>query len=187
MQEYKTFENEAFLYRYEKLCKVKQKVSLIKNLFYLNSIFFKFKKRNIEMEYLTKFVDEDFDDTISKENNLKDLKRLRLWDKRFDEISRDIGVFLMFLVFLYYVSFSSLSDSSYIYNELFQTTFVQAQNPTEKGLDEVSHRIVLDNFYNFKFYFGFSLKCVLVRTDPISVWQHRIKKLCLTNVKVVKT
>ena len=88
---------------------------------------------------LTKIVDEDFDNTISNEIDYKDLKRLRLWDKRFDEISRDIGVFLIFLIFLYYVSFSSLSDSSYIYNELFQTTFVQAQSTTEKGLDEVSH------------------------------------------------
>jgi hypothetical protein len=89
------------------------------------------------MNFLTKIVDEDFDITFSNENNFKDLKRLRLWDKRFDEISRDIGVFLIFLFFLYFVSFSNLSDSSYIYNELFHTTFVQAQSPTEKGLDDV--------------------------------------------------
>ena len=89
------------------------------------------------MNFLTKIVDEDFDNTFSNENNFKDLKRLRLWDKRFDEISRDIGVFLIFLFFLYFVSFSNLSDSSYIYNELFHTTFVQAQSPTEKGLDDV--------------------------------------------------
>jgi hypothetical protein len=88
---------------------------------------------------LTKIVDEDFNNSISNEIDHKDLKRLRLWDKRFDEISRDIGVFLIFLFFLYFVSFSNLSDSSYIYNELFQTTFVQAQSTTEKGLDEVSH------------------------------------------------
>jgi len=98
---------------------------------------------------LTKIVDEDFENTISNEIDYKDLKRLRLWDKQFHEISRDIGVFLIFLIFLYYVSFSSLSDSSYIYNELFQTTFVQAQSPTEKGLDEVSQRIVIETFYVF--------------------------------------
>ena len=89
------------------------------------------------MNFLTNIVDEDFDETISNENNFKDLKRLRLWDQRFDEISRDIGVFLIFLFFLYFVSFSNLSDSSYLYNELFQTTFVQAQSPNEKGLDKV--------------------------------------------------
>jgi hypothetical protein len=89
------------------------------------------------MKPLTKIVDEDFDEMISNENNFKDLKRLRLWDKRFDDISRYIGVFLIFSFFLYFVSFSNLSDSSYIYNELFQTTFVQAQSPTENGLDDV--------------------------------------------------
>jgi hypothetical protein len=108
------------------------------------------------MKSLTKIVDEDFDNNDSYETNFKDLKRLRLWDKRFDEISRDIGVFLIFLFFLYFVSFSNLSDSSYIYNELFQTTFVQAQTPNEKGLDEVSHSFVskIENNAGFRNFFN---------------------------------
>jgi hypothetical protein len=60
-----------------------------------------------------------------------------LWDKRFDEILRDIGVFVVFLFFVYFIAFSNLSDSSFIYNELFQSTFIQAQSPNETGLEKV--------------------------------------------------
>jgi hypothetical protein len=65
------------------------------------------------------------------------IRRTRLWDKRFDEILKDIGVFVIFLFFVYFVTFSNLSDSSFIYNELFESTFVQAQGPNERGLEEV--------------------------------------------------
>ena len=89
------------------------------------------------MTYLIKDEDEDFENIEMYEKGVEERKRLRLWDKRFDDISRDIGVFLIFLFFLYFVSFSNLSDSSYIYNELFQTTFVQVQSSSEKGLEDV--------------------------------------------------
>ena len=101
------------------------------------------------MTYLIKDEDEDFENKKLHEKDVEERKRLRLWDKRFDDISRDIGVFLIFLFFLYFVSFSNLSDSSFIYNELFQTNFVQAQSPNEKGLDDVNkfYLRLLDLYY----------------------------------------
>jgi hypothetical protein len=90
------------------------------------------------MTYLIKDEDEDFENIEMYEKGVEERKRLRLWDKRFDDISRDIGVFLIFLFFLYFVSFSNLSDSSYIYNELFYGTFIDALSPTEKGLEDVN-------------------------------------------------
>jgi hypothetical protein len=104
---------------------------------------------------LIKDEDEDCENLKQDNKNYEYVKELRLWDKRFDDISRDNGVFLIFLFFLYFVSFSNLSDSSFIYNELFQTTFVQAQSPNEKGLDEVklalNFRYELLNTVNLSF------------------------------------
>jgi hypothetical protein len=101
------------------------------------------------MTYLIKDEDGDFENKKLYEKGVEERKRLRLWDKRFDDISRDIGVFLIFLFFLFFVSFSNLSDSSFIYNELFQTNFVQSQSPNEKGLDDVIkfHLRLLDLYY----------------------------------------
>jgi len=91
------------------------------------------------LNYLIKKEDEDFEyRKLENEIHFSDMKRLRLWDKRFDDISRDIGLFLIFLFFLYNVSFSNLSDSSFIYNELAQTTFTQVQSKNETGLESVN-------------------------------------------------
>jgi hypothetical protein len=102
-----------------------------------------YKKKKENMVYLIKNEDEDFENRtwnqcISHQNYIdRELKRTRLWDKQFDEILREIGVYLVFLFFLYFVSFSNFSDSSFTYNELFESTFVQPQSTNETGLEEV--------------------------------------------------
>ena len=58
-------------------------------------------------------------------------------DKRFNEILSEMGIYLIFLFFLYYDSFTNYSNSSFTYNQLFRSTFVFPQNPNEKGLNDV--------------------------------------------------
>jgi hypothetical protein len=58
-------------------------------------------------------------------------------DKRLNEILKEIGIYLIFLFFLFYVSFTNHSLSAKTYNSLFQNTFVQQQKPKEIGLYDV--------------------------------------------------
>jgi len=70
-------------------------------------------------------------------------------DKRLNDIVKEIGIYLIFLFFLFYVSFTNLSLSAGPYNRLFQSTFVQRQNLNEIGLNEVIFLcIVLKIFYH---------------------------------------
>jgi hypothetical protein len=58
-------------------------------------------------------------------------------NKTLNEILKEIGIYLIFLFFLYYVSFKNLSSSAYTYNQLFQQTFVDPQSSNEIGLNDV--------------------------------------------------
>ncbi len=73
-------------------------------------------------------------------------------DKRLNDILKECGIYLIFLFFLLYVSFTNVSLSAITYNRLFQHTFVQQQKPKEIGLNEVKHlqrvKTLLDQIKN---------------------------------------
>ena len=70
-------------------------------------------------------------------DDLIELKKTRILDKKLLAILKEIFIFIVFLVVLYAVSFSNLSNSSLQYNVLFQNTFVQSQSQYEIGLNYV--------------------------------------------------
>lgn len=51
---------------------------------------------------------------------------------------REIGIFLIFIVTLYIISFTNVSLSAFSYNELFQKSFVEKQSDDEIGLNDVN-------------------------------------------------
>jgi hypothetical protein len=71
-------------------------------------------------------------------HNFDELKRKILWDKRLNEIMREIGIFLIFLITLYIISFTNVSFSAFSYNELFEKSFVEKQSDDESGLNDVN-------------------------------------------------
>ena len=62
------------------------------------------------------------------EQDIIEMKRIRINDKHIITILKEIFVFLAFLVVLLQVALSNLSSSSLQYNYLFQSTFVDMQN-----------------------------------------------------------
>ena len=81
--------------------------------------------------------DEDYDAKNLNKFDLELQKKVRIMDKKLNEILKEIGIYFLFLFILYYVSFSNLSNSAYTYNKLFDSTFVQQQNSNEMGLNNV--------------------------------------------------
>jgi len=73
-----------------------------------------------------------------------DLRKKRLFEVKMSQIIKEISIFSFFLLFLYVVAFSNLSGSSFQYNQLFITTFVEKQSPEEIGLNDVRK---LENFF----------------------------------------
>ena len=103
---------------------------------------------------MIKNEDEDFELKQNYDNcELEELKRIRIMDKKFNEITKEIGIYLTFLFFLYYVSFINYPSSSITYNQLFQNTFVQPQNLNKIGLKEViflkSNKTLVFVIFNF--------------------------------------
>ena len=96
------------------------------------------KGATLKQEFLIKNEDEDYSETQKLDDSiLEEHKRLRIMDKRLNEILKEIGIYLIFLFFLYYVSFKNLSSSAFTYNQLFQQTFVDSQSSNEIGLNDV--------------------------------------------------
>jgi hypothetical protein len=75
--------------------------------------------------------------SILNEDNLKEMRRIRLLDIKLWSILNELGLFIIFLIILYVISFVNLSASSFIYNQLFLNTFVNKQNSNEVGLHDV--------------------------------------------------
>jgi hypothetical protein len=75
--------------------------------------------------------------SILNEDNLKEMRRIRLLDIKLWSILNELGLFTIFLIILYVISFVNLSTSSFIYNQLFLNTFVNKQNSNEVGLHDV--------------------------------------------------
>ena len=87
---------------------------------------------------MIKNEDEDFSETQKlDDSNLEEHKHLRIMNKKLNEILKEIGIYLIFLAILYYVSFTNLSNSAFTYNRLFKNTFVDSQSSNEIGLNEV--------------------------------------------------
>ena len=66
-----------------------------------------------------------------------ELRKKRLFEVKMSQIIKEISIYSFFLFFLYVVAFSNLSGSSFQYNQLFITTFVEKQSPEEIGLNDV--------------------------------------------------
>jgi len=99
------------------------------------------KENNIQESFV--YVDRKPTDAIQQENsNLNESKKQRLLEKRLLSIWKEIFVFLLFLFFLNWVTFSNLSQSSYQYNQLFIANFVKQQSQNEIGLEYVRKNIL---------------------------------------------
>jgi hypothetical protein len=102
----------------------------------LNLFKIKQKDNNIPESYV--YIDRNRSDTEQlKSFNVDELKKARLLEKKMLSILKEIFIFLTFLFFLYWVTFSNLSQSSYQYNQLFIATFVKQQSQNEMGLENV--------------------------------------------------
>lgn len=95
------------------------------------------------MIYLIKNVDEDFENRTVNTHDFDGLKKLRLWDKRLDEILREMGIFIVFLIIIFVISFTNVSFSSFSYNQLFISNFVVAETDSQIGLYDVIIYIVI--------------------------------------------
>ncbi len=81
---------------------------------------------------------DDEDTKIVNKDDLIEMRRIRLLDLKLWSILNEVGIFAIFLLLVYVVSFFNLNNSSYTYNQLFLSTFVQKQSPKEFGLDNVN-------------------------------------------------
>ena len=95
-----------------------------------------------------KYVDRINDN--HKQNNkldnedLIELKRIRNLDQKCWSILKEVFVYIVFIVVLYVVTFSNLSNSAMRYNRLFQSNFVEQQSSNEIGLYDVR---ILSNLF----------------------------------------
>ncbi len=80
---------------------------------------------------------DDVDSQVIKDWQLEEFKKRRIFEIKSRQILKEVIVYLVFLVFLYSVSFSNVSSSAKIYNKLFINTFVQQQDKYEIGLRKV--------------------------------------------------
>ena len=66
------------------------------------------------------------------------MKNQRLLEKKLWSVVKEIFIFVAFLVVMYSVAYSNVSEYSYNYNKLFLNTFVISQSPNESSLGDVS-------------------------------------------------
>ena len=100
-----------------------------------NFFYYFLKKFNIDgKDY--KFIEEEsismFDD-----DELNEMRRIRLLDVKLWSILNEVGIYAIFLLILCLITFFNLNNSSFIYNQLFFSTFVNQQSQNELGLDDV--------------------------------------------------
>ena len=102
-----------------------------------NIFFILTNKKNEPESYV--YIDRNQkDEEQLKSSNVNELKKKRLLEKKFWSILKEIFIFLVFLFFLNWITFSNLSQSSYQYNQLFIQTFVKKQQLSQTlGLNSV--------------------------------------------------
>ena len=81
-----------------------------------------------------------------------ELRKKRLFEVKMSQIIKEISIYSFFLIFLYVVAFSNLSSSSFQYNQLFITTFVEKQSSEEIGLNDVRKFCILIRDVDFERY-----------------------------------
>jgi hypothetical protein len=69
--------------------------------------------------------------------DLTELKRIRILDQKCWSILKEVFAYIVFIVVLFVVAFSNLSNSAMQYNRLFQSNFVEQQSSNEIGLFDV--------------------------------------------------
>ena len=111
-----------------------------------NFFYYFLKKFNIDgKDY--KFIEEEsismFDD-----DELNEMRRIRLLDIIHWSILNEFCIYSLFLLVLFTISFYNLNNSSFIYNRLFFSTFVNQQSQSDLGLG---------NVFIIYFHFIFSL------------------------------
>ena len=72
------------------------------------------------------------------DDDLKEMRRIRLLDIKLWSILNELGIYSLFLLILYVVSFFNLNNSSFLYNQLFLSSFVNQKSPNETGLHDVN-------------------------------------------------
>ena len=88
-------------------------------------------------------------------------------------ILKEIFIFLAFLFFLNWVTFSNLSQSSYQYNQLFIENVVKQQSQNEMGLENVRK-----NFHKIARYNDLSVMTIMIFTiDELSFLYVTVTKL----------
>jgi hypothetical protein len=80
------------------------------------------------------------------DDDLKEMRRIRLLDIKLWSILNELGIYSLFLLILYVVSFFNLNNSSFLYNQLFLSSFVNQKSPNEIGLHDVN----IDFLKNYK-------------------------------------
>ena len=100
------------------------------------------------------------------EDELKEMRRIRFLDIMLWSILNEVGIYVVFLMVLYAISFFNLNNSSFVYNKLFLSTFVNQQSQSGLGLKNV--------FVIFSFHFTFILVHL---TSPLAVFFNSNKDI----------
>ncbi len=87
-------------------------------------------------------MNSELNDTIHDKKvffdwQLEEWKKKRVFQLKLNIIIKEVIVFLVFLFFLYSVTFANISNSAYSYNKQFISKFVQQLSTNEIGLDQV--------------------------------------------------
>ena len=92
------------------------------------------------------FLEEEKSSKLD-EDELKEMRRIRLLDIMLWSILNEVGIYSVFLMVLYAISFFNLNNSSFVYNQLFLSTFVNQQSQSELGLNNVFVFFLFISFY----------------------------------------
>jgi len=90
------------------------------------------KSHGKDYEFLEEEKSSKLDD-----DELKEMRRIRLLDIMLWSILNEVGIYVVFLMVLYAISFFNLNNSSFVYNQLFLSTFVNQQSQSGLGLKNV--------------------------------------------------
>ena len=88
-------------------------------------------------KYVDRINDSNHEHNQLDKEELNELKRIRILDRKCWSILKEVFVYIVFIVVLFQVTFSNLSNSAIQYNFLFQSSFVEPQSSSEIGLYDV--------------------------------------------------
>ena len=101
-----------------------------------NFFYYFLKKFNIDGKDYKFIVEESI--SMFADDELNEMRRIRLLDIKLWSILNEVGIYAIFLLILCLVTFFNLNNSSFIYNQLFFSTFVNQQSQNELGLYNVN-------------------------------------------------